>query len=103
MLMLERSVRIREVKGSNPSRSTKSKQSELFSRGRKVRIFLFPGDVPTDSERRRIREIEPAGLSFNRGALLVYSASGAPPKTLSLTILKQNSNLRETFPAYNEF
>lgn len=35
----ERSVRIREVMGSNPTRSTKSEKSEPFSCGRKVRIF----------------------------------------------------------------
>ena len=54
MLMLERSVRIREVMGSNPIRSTKSEKSEPFSRGRGVRIFHFPGRIeskqPKDGE-----------------------------------------------------
>ena len=39
MLMLERSVRIREVKGSNPSRSTKEEKSEPFSNKKNPNLF----------------------------------------------------------------
>ena len=39
MLMLERSVRIREVKGSNPSGSTKSENPNLFPIGEGFGFF----------------------------------------------------------------
>ena len=70
MLMLERSVRIREVKGSNPSRSTKEEKSEPFSNRRRDRIFCFlrgaesrrcplPEAVLEDWESQTVRGLDP--------------------------------------------